>query len=99
VKNPGTTEIREKVKDARTQFNYFWFIYNGPSLYDKYIYAIHHVSDDDLKKYVSYKNVPDEQIPFNQHIYGQLQSALCHWSNKKCGSYVSPITSTGSTID
>jgi hypothetical protein len=91
IKDPGTSSIREATSAARSRFSYFWLIYNKPTDYDKFNYAIHHVSDEDLNKYGGYMMVPDKLIPFNQHIYGQFQGALGSWSNSRCGKYTSPI--------
>ena len=92
ISEPGTSAMRESARDARDRFPYFWFIYNEPSLYDKFVYAIHHVSEEDLAEHGGYMGIPAEHIPFNQHIYGQLESALNGWSNTKCGVYRSPLS-------
>lgn len=91
ITNPGTQTIRRVASEARERFDYFWFIYNDPTKYDKYIYAIHHVSNDDLQSYGGYEGVPNNLVAFNQHIYGQFQAALGSWSNQKCGVYESPL--------
>lgn len=91
VADPATVRLRARTGAVPREFPYFWFLYNEAPLYDRYNYAIHHVSDDDLTKYAGYAGVPTSRVPFNQHIYANLQGALGGWSSARCGVYRSPL--------
>lgn len=93
ITDPGTASLRRVCDEVPTKFSYFWFLFNEAPLYDKYQYAIHHVSDKDLATYGHFSGVPSERVPFNHNIYGQLQGALSGWENKRCGVYKSPLSS------
>lgn len=91
ISEPGTSDIRAAASQARQRFPYFWFVYNEPTLYDKFDYAVHHVTDEELEVWGGYTGVPSERVKFNQHIYGQFSSALQGWSNRRIGVYTSPL--------
>jgi len=91
IREPGTSAIRQVAQEARKRFEYFWLIYNEAPLYDRWLFAIHHVSDEDLEAYGGAAGVPSEIVSFHQHIYSHFKNALTGWGNQRCGSYVSPL--------
>ena len=91
VTQAGTDALRTLITRVTADFPYFWFLFNEPPLYDRYNYCIHHATDDELRAWGGYEGVPAERVPFDQHIYSQLQRALGGWSNSRCGVYSSPV--------
>lgn len=91
IADPGTTEVRTLRTEPDTRFSYFWFIFNDAPSYDRFNHAIHHTSDEQLKKYGGYLGVPSSDIEFDMHIYGHLKSALSGWSNGRVGQYIPPL--------
>lgn len=91
VKEAGTDALQGIVKNVESDFEYFWFLFNDPPLYDRFEYCIHHGTDEERVTWGNYRNVPKECIAFNQNIYGHLQQALSGWSNRRCGVYKSPL--------
>jgi len=91
VREPGTQGLRAATEVARSRFDFFWFIYNGPSPWDRYNWALHHAKDAELTSWGGWANTPEDRVEFSQHIYSQLQSALRSWSNIRLGSYRSPL--------
>ncbi len=91
MSEPGTSSMRNLTARIVIEFPYFWFLYNDPPLYDRYNYCSYHATVDELAKWNRYENVPKERVPFDQHIYRHLQSALNGWSNRRCGEYRSPL--------
>jgi hypothetical protein len=89
--DPGTAELRASTTRVPADFPYFWFLFNDPPLYDRFIYCVSHASDEELKTWGSYVNVPLERVPFNQHIYGHFKDGLNGYSNRRCGAYRSPL--------
>lgn len=73
------------------RFPYFWFLFNGPHLYDKFVHCVNRATDEKLASYGHYSKVPNDRIMFNQHIYEQLKQALGGWSNARVGTYTPPI--------
>lgn len=92
IADAGTTDIRPMIEQVPREFSYFWFLFNRPPLYDRFNYCVYHTTDEELREWGGYGNVPDERVPFNQHIYDNLMQALKGWSNMRCGAYRSPIT-------
>ena len=93
ISDSATTSLRQVAGQVPKQFPYFWFLFNEAPLYDKFNYAIHHVTDSELAAYGGhYSKVPSERVTFDQHIYGHLQHALSGWSNRRCG-YMSRLSS------
>ncbi|MFJ8800970.1 hypothetical protein [Streptomyces sp. NPDC102487] len=92
VSRAGTEELRTLMAGIQRDFPYFWFLFNDPPLYDRFNYCIHHATDDELREWGHYSNVPNERVPFDQHIYSHLQHALGGWSNVRCGVYPPPAT-------
>ena len=91
VKTAGTTELHAAAAQVASSFPYFWFIFNKPPLYDKFIHAIHHATDDELKQWGGYAGTPDALVGFDQHIFAHLQQAISGFSNRRCGHYKPPI--------
>jgi hypothetical protein len=91
VTEARTGALRSLTASVLGDFAYFWFLFNDPPLYDRYNYCASHATDDELKAWGHYSNVPAERVTFDQHIYGHLQNALGGWSNARCGVYTSPI--------
>jgi hypothetical protein len=93
IADAGTASLRSLTSQVPQQFSYFWFLLNEAPLYDKFMYAVYHLSDAELAAYGGYANVPGEQVPFDQNIYGHLQGAIRSQSNARCGVYRSPLGS------
>jgi hypothetical protein len=91
ISDAGTTELRNLTGQTQQNFNYFWFIFNEAPLYDKFMYCIHHVSNEELAMLKHYNNIPSEQVPFTMRIYSHLKDALSDWFNERCGNYISPL--------
>jgi hypothetical protein len=89
--DPGTTDLRAATAPVPAAFPYFWFLFNDPPLYDRFNYCSYHATDDELAEWGGYANVPPERVPFDQHIYSHLQSALGSYRNVRCGEYRSPL--------
>ncbi|MFG3059009.1 hypothetical protein ACGFYM_10480 [Streptomyces sp. NPDC048231] len=87
----GTTDLWRLIRNVTVDFPYFWFLFNDPPLYDRYLYCIHHATEDDLAEWGGYKDVPPERVPFNQHIYSHFSDSLNGWSNIRWGSYEPPV--------
>jgi hypothetical protein len=87
----GTEELRALTSSVPEKFPYFWFLFNAPPLWDRFNYCIHHATDQELEDWGGYTGTPNERVPFDQHIYGHLQSALGGWSNQRCGTYSPPV--------
>jgi hypothetical protein len=93
VAQAGTDELRPLITEVPRRYSYFWFLFNDPPLYDKFQYCSAHVSPEELQNLGHYSNVPNERVPFDQHICEHLKQALSGWSNNKCGVYTSPLRS------
>lgn len=91
ILEPGTHAIRHAAQEARNRFDYFWLIYNEAPLYDRWLFAIHHISDDDHRAYGGAGGVPSDTVSFHQRIYSHFTDALGGWNNARCGAYVSPL--------
>lgn len=91
VKSAGTADLRGIVDNVDIEFDYFWFLFNDPPLYDRFLYCIHHATDEELAMWGGYGNAPKERVPFDQNIYGHLLRALGGASNVRCGQYRSPL--------
>ena len=89
--DPGTADLRAATARVPAEFPYFWFLYNDPPLYDRFIYCVSHSSDEELKSWGSYVNVPFERVPFNQYIYSHFKNGLIGYSNRRCGEYRPPL--------
>lgn len=89
--DPATSDVRAFTANVPTALPYFWFIFNEAPLYDRFNWAVYHVSNEDLARYVHYSKVPSELISFSQHIYSQLQHGLRGWSDNRVGHYAPPF--------
>jgi hypothetical protein len=91
ITEPGTDAIRRAASEARKRFGYFWLIYNEAPLYDRWLFATHHVSDDQLEAYGGPADVPTEVVSFHRGIYSHFKNALGGWNNQRCGACASPL--------
>jgi hypothetical protein len=87
----GTRDLHSLTATVPSEFPYFWFMFNEPPLYDRFIFCVSHATNGELVEWGGYHNIPLERIPFNQHIYSHFQAALNGWNNKRCGEYQSPL--------
>ncbi|MDX3486617.1 DUF5677 domain-containing protein [Streptomyces sp. ID05-18] len=90
ISNAGTTNLRKAVSRVSRNFPYFWFLFNDPPQYDRFMYCIHHVDPEDVKNFGGYSNVPLKDVPFNQHIYDNLKHSL-YSARTTLYSYRSPL--------
>lgn len=86
----GTGSIKALIERLEAEYSFFWYVFNEPSKYDKFNYAIHHVDDDELSSVGGYENIDSTQVTFNQYIYGNFESTFGGWSNQRVGSYSAP---------
>ena len=91
IADPGTAELHSLINEVTKKFHYFWFLFNEPTLYDKFVYCNTHANDEQLKDWGGYANTPSELIAFNQHILGHLESALNGWNGGRVGHYEPPF--------
>lgn len=91
IAEPGTKQLRRLVVDVPKKYAYFWFLFNDPPLYDKYIHCTSQATVEELASYGHYSNAPNDCIMFNQHIYSHLRDALSGWHNTRTGIYTPPI--------
>lgn len=76
ISDAGTTDLRAAVSRVNRDFPYFWFLFNDPPQYDRFMYCTHHVDPEDVRRWGGYSNVPFKTVPFNQHIYDNFQQSL-----------------------
>ncbi len=91
ISRAATEELRNLTQSVSDKFPYFWFLFNDPPLYDRFNYCVHHATDDELREWGGYPEVPKDRVIFDQHIYSHLQHALGGWSNLLCGVYEPPL--------
>ncbi|GAA1026158.1 MULTISPECIES: hypothetical protein [Amycolatopsis] len=91
IAEPGTEDLRRLTVDVPTRYGYFWFLFNDPPLYDKFVHCVSRTTDDGLAAYGHYAHTPNDRVRFNQHIYDQLTQALNGWNNSRVGTYTPPI--------
>lgn len=91
IANPGTADLHLLINQVPKRFHYFWFLFNEPTLYDKFQHYNTHATEEQTKQWNSYSNTPPELIKFNQHILAQLEGALTTWTGGKAGHYSSPL--------
>jgi hypothetical protein len=91
VVDPGTADLRSLTRSVGQRFPYFWFLFGGPPLWDKFNHALYHLDNDALASYGGYANVPDSEVAFDSDIYGHLVSAIRGGHNVRVGTYRSPI--------
>lgn len=90
IANAGTPELRKAISRVSRDFPYFWFLFNDPPQYDRFMYCIHHVDPEDVRSWGGYSNVPVVDMPFNQHIYDNFQRSL-NSARTTLYSYQSPL--------
>jgi hypothetical protein len=93
ISDADTTELRSLTDQTQQSFHYFWFIFNEAPFYDKFMYCIHHASNEELATLKHYSNIPGERITFDMRIYGHFKGALSSSFNERCGDYISPLIS------
>lgn len=91
VSDPGTTELRNALQAAQA-VRYFWFLRNDASDHDKFNWAVHHATDEELALAGGYIGLDSRQISFNESIYASFQAGLSGWRNARVGVYVPPLT-------
>lgn len=89
--DPATGQVRTVTDRVPNKIPYFWFIFNEAPLFDRFNWAIHHVTDENLERYGNYTMVPSDLIAFNQHILSNLEDGLRGWSNVRVGEYKPPF--------
>ncbi len=91
IVDPRTNELEAVIAKINSHFNYFWYIFNEASDYDKFNYCVNVMKDKEFNAIGrDYTIANSTDIPFNKEIYGNLQSALGGWSNVRVGKYVPP---------
>jgi hypothetical protein len=91
VTDPRTGPLRSTISSVQDSLHYFWFLFNGPTLYDKFQWAVNHATDEQLAAHNGYRDLPSDLIPFNQHIFGHFEAGLAGWSNQRVGAYDPPV--------
>ena len=91
VRSAATTDLRRLISEVASTTGYFWLIFNEAPLYDRFNWAVHHTTDDELAQFGGYEGIPTDKIQFNQHILTSLQHGLTSSNNSRVGEYVSPI--------
>ncbi|MEV8548142.1 hypothetical protein [Streptomyces sp. NPDC051572] len=76
ISQAGTQDLRTATALIPERFDYFWFLFNDPPLYDRFNYCIHHATPDEVNVWGGYENVPTDLVPFNKHIYRNFGYAL-----------------------
>lgn len=90
VADAGTDDIRRVLREV-WETRYFWFLENEASDYDKYNWAVNHMSAEEIQTCGGYLRVPSSAVAFNESIYANFCQALLSWGNGKAGRYVPPI--------
>lgn len=91
VTRPATEDLRRETRRAVESIRYFWFVYNEASDFDKYLWAIHHATDQQLQAAGGYQNLKSDLITFDQHVWQRFQQMLTPAMNRRCGTYRPPI--------
>lgn len=86
----ATTGLCALIGRVETEVSYFWFLFNRPTLYDKFNYASSQATAEEWEELGNYHDVPDERVKFNKEIYGHFTSSLNGWSNSRA-VYRSPL--------
>ncbi|MFD8492272.1 hypothetical protein [Amycolatopsis sp. NPDC059657] len=87
----ATAELRELTKRIRDEFSYFWFLFNEPTLYDKFLYASAQATAEEWAELGGrYESVPSDRVKFSKDIYKHFGDSLNGWSNNRC-RYRSPL--------
>lgn len=88
-------EVIEKIDNFESISSYFWFIYNNPSRFYKYDYAIHKI----WRKHMIQKNITrlnlsqikDTDVPYYNNPLESLKKMSRGWSNTLLGHYIPEI--------
>lgn len=91
IKSAGTNSIRQLTNIVPHQLPYFWFLFNEAPLYDRFNYCIFLATAEETQPLTSYRDVSGTKVPFNSHVYQNLNDALMGWTNPKWGRYESPL--------
>lgn len=88
-------EVVEAINNFENTTNYFWFIYNKPSKFYKYDYAINkiwrkHMIQKNIKK-VSLSQIKDSDVPYYNNPLESLKKMCQGWTNVSLGHYVPEI--------
>jgi hypothetical protein len=76
IAEPGTEELQRLTSEVASKYLYFWFLFNEPPLYDKYVHCIDRATEEEWQVIGNYANTPNGRVVFNQHIYDQFKQAL-----------------------
>lgn len=88
----SSSNVKKLLKELDDRYSYFWFIFNGPSDYDKYMYCQTMMSDDELEKIgKDYRMVEPSIVTFEKDIYKRFSDSLPHRNSGRVGKYISPI--------
>ena len=84
-------EINDKIKKFEDCTNYFWFIYNKPSTFYKYDYAINkiwrkHIIQKNIKK-MTLPEINDNDVPYYNNPLESLKRMNQGWTNGLLGEY------------
>lgn len=91
IADAETESIRAATRAVDSTVGYFWFLFNEPTTYDKFEWAVNHASDELLAEHGHYQQIPGKYIPFNQHIFDHFAKSLVGWSNQRVGDYTPPV--------
>jgi len=83
--------ISDKINNFENLTSYFWFIYNKPSKFYKYDYAIHkiwrkHMIQKSIVK-VNLSQIKDSDIPYYNNPLESLKKMNQGWTNVSLGQY------------
>lgn len=88
LKDSGSDEIRKLIDELENKYHLMWFIFNEPTEYDKFVYVIHHLNDEEIKAIGDdYHKVASTLVTFDKHIYRRFESSLGGWDNRRVGRY------------
>ena len=74
-----------------TEYGYFWFIFNGPHLYDRYNDA-NRLSDYRKKRFFRPEDVKDSQVRYNEDPLNRLRELHCTTRELSTGNaFISPF--------
>ena len=90
VRDPKTQHLRTSVEDVEDTIPYFWFLFNEAPTYDKFNWASHRATDEQLADVAGYEELSTDLIPFQADVYENLRRGLLSWSNGRVGRYQGP---------
>jgi hypothetical protein len=91
IAEAGTSGLRSLTAKVPETIRYFWFVFNEASSYDRFNWAVHYATDEQLAAHGGYAGLPSDLIPFTADIFGNIQQALGGWRNERVGPYAPPI--------